>query len=288
MAKKNIFEKAYELIDNARAKATKVKCREAESRVEDIYLRAAYAEPGYTSKSGCIATGNWNAVKKYENNEFKLVCDIPAKLGEALEKLGVDLEWSDEWATCEACNKLIRTSANSYSWQPSYWDGEGCGYYCHECVKAAPQGYLESLEGSTKHCETIGLDLTAHGFVQLLDNLQNGWHGGQSADPKVIGKALRELGIERFIFKLDSVGQFDIQFSVFVHESEIDKADGKTIKTDGADPAEGLKRALQQASIQHAQHKGGGIVVSKCDTATGTCETKVVSPEDFVAGNALK
>lgn len=35
-----------------------------------------------------------------------------------------------------------------------------------------------------------------------------------------VAKELQAKGIERFLFQLDSVGQFDGRWSVYVHESE--------------------------------------------------------------------
>jgi len=71
------------------------------------------------------------------------------------------------------------------------------------------------------------------------------------------------------LFNLDDTGQFDIAFSVWMHNSERDKLEiaKRAIEdgnTDGVDPAEVMKNALKNAPI------------------------KIVSPQDFVEGKALE
>ena len=58
------------------------------------------------------------------------------------------------------------------------------------------------------------------------DSYECGWHPHQTDNPRIIADNLRNRGIERFLFRIDGVGQFDVAFSVYVHESEADKLDG--------------------------------------------------------------
>ncbi len=57
--------------------------------------------------------------------------------------------------------------------------------------------------------------------------------------------SLEKLGINRFLFVLDDVGQFDITFSVWIHEDEHHLLKGELEGTDGVDPAEMMKQALK-------------------------------------------
>lgn len=123
-----------------RAERLKLPCRSA---LECIEFSHAYAEPGYTEpECGLIAFGNWNGVdypvdgppQQYhwrttaEDNGVK-------RLGDLFERLGVSIEWSDEWSTCGDCGKAVRTSPDSYGWTPAYNEKllNSGGFYCLEC-----------------------------------------------------------------------------------------------------------------------------------------------------------
>ena len=144
---KNKARDAYRLLAAAQNCATS-KGRDA---LEEVQIHTdGYAEPGY--RGDVVATGNWNTISKWDEAAHKFVDidDMPARLGHALEKIGVEIEWSDEWSTCDKCNKLVRTSANSYSWQPSFTFDDG-GITCCGCLKEDPEAYLESLEGNERN-----------------------------------------------------------------------------------------------------------------------------------------
>ena len=120
------------------------KHRDALSQLEDIQFYDGYAEPGYDDpECGIIATGNWNDVSIYdrETGKFVKVDNTVVRVGRLLERLGVSLEWSDEWTTCCQCNKLVRTSPTSYGWQPSYISI--CGdSTCEDCTQCIPALYI--------------------------------------------------------------------------------------------------------------------------------------------------
>ncbi len=279
-----IRDRAKRLIDKAAKKC---------SRCEEVQLYSGYAEPGYSDpESGVIATGNWNAISRWDETTNKSVVTdgTPAKLGHALEKLGVALEWSDEWHSCGQCGKLVRRSPDSYSWKPSYSEQDG-EIECHECIAKDPTIYLESLEAEDRHCNTIdSIDPADHKYVLVSEDLQNGWYGGQKADPSIIGSALRNAGITRYLFNLDATGQFDIEFSVYVHKSEgkakIQKAKdllSSPTNTDAKeDPADVLSRGLKAASDTPRQ-EGPGVQYTKIN-ADGTATTRLVSPQEFIDG----
>lgn len=175
-----------------------------------------YAEPGYTlgDKVG-ILFANWNpqSFDKEATKEQRLM----PRLADVAERAGYEVEWSDEWSTCYDCGKAYRTSPDSYCWQPSYADCDGA-YLCAECLK--PAEYLESIEGDPQRCNTFThINPSDHGYV-LIKKMANGWYGGQNDSPEIVARSLRAQGVDRFVFHLDSVGQFDTHFSVYVHETE--------------------------------------------------------------------
>lgn len=214
----NIFTRAQRIIE---AGIRSAKDNRAVCQLESIQLYSDYAEPGYrTPESGCIAVGNWNDITQYnrEKGRYDTVDDAPRRVARMLEKLGVELEWSDEWTSCEGCGRLFRAVADSYDWQMAGVINDG-SCLCNECVD--PVEHLESLEGQSHRCNTIDtVKPDDHGYVCILAGQENGFHPGQDANPKLIAKALRSAGIKRYLFNLDGTGQFDMEFSVWVHESE--------------------------------------------------------------------
>jgi len=248
-----------------------------------------YAEPGYSDpESGVIAFGNWNPDSW--DRPIPKEHQVMPRMSEILEKLGAAIEWSDEWKTCYACEKAVRTSPDSYSWRRSYWQEEDGTILCEECVQENPEGMLESLEGNDNSCLTFNLDLGANGYRLLESDFENGVYGGQSADPREIGKSLRKLGVYRYLFVLDSSGQFDIDFSVWVHEDEWEKIDEEKwgeAKKEGADPAISMKNALADASRKMDELPDDGrIKVASCQP-DGTAKIGLVTPQEFVDGKAL-
>lgn len=255
---------------------------QARSRLEDIRFATKYAEPGY-SHDGPIAFGNWN--KFYDDKLSPNVRDLMPTVAERLEEMGVELEWSDEWDFCSECGAAFRTQPNSYNWQRAYYEFE-CERVCRDCVN--PADVLADLEGSSRKALTADLRINPaeHGYVKVATDFENGFHEGQADDPKKIAAACEKWGVSRFLFSLDSVGQFDMDFSLWVHKDEASrwhKLDHNEGRAD-ISPAQALKQALQNMPVLPS--KDGRIIVTQCH-ADGTATAKHVSHEDFVVGKAL-
>lgn len=171
-----------------------------------------YGEPGYmfplNAEHPVILLGNWNYMERHQ------------RVINALERAGVQFEWSDEWMVDHENSAAYRTQPDSYSWQPSYVTTDDGEYLF-------PDSGIEAwLEWATEEPETrciprriIPKDkLTAIGFVQHGDVFEHGWHPGQDADPKVIVKNVRdEMGEDGdIVFWLTEVSQFYIRFECLV------------------------------------------------------------------------
>lgn len=270
---KNTLKKIHQIISEAAKTATPNR----ENHLSEISLHTSgIAEPGYDlPKSGIVALGNWNDIE-----------DVSEKLTD----LDVEIEWNDEWADCCECGKIFRTQANSYGWQASFASTKD-GLFCVECLRKDAENYLESIENKSNKAitATLGIDPCEYDYVKLPDVFENGYYGGQNADPKVISNSLRGMGIKRFLFAIESVGQFDMQFCVFVHKTESEKLKNwDTAQKDGADMAEGLKRALESAALQMGKLSGDGIRTASLDAKTGTAKVKMVSAQDFIDGKLTK
>jgi len=284
------YERANRIIRAGINSATEGAARWA---LEEVRLVDGYAEPGYGGldpEGAIVALGDWNNITRWdpESRQSVMLDSTPSRVGNLLEKAGVELEWSDEWTECAECGRAVRTQADSYSWTRSYVESDE-GPVCEDCTLADPVDYLESLEGESNKAITLDVDPEEHGYVRIPERFENGLYGGQSADPRKIAQALEDVGCYRFIFRIDSVGQFDMRFSVYIHEDEMETLGANPEGTasylaeegNGVDPAEQMKRAL--ANIPAAP-SGPGIAYTKVDLSTGTATTRRVSEEEFIEG----
>ena len=267
------------------------------SNIQSVDLSTCgYKEPGYSDpESGLIARGNWNSATEWdrESNQRKNYDDSPARFAKVLEALDVELQWCDEWIECEECCGLIRCQPDSYGWTPSYVQGPDGQITCHECIQEDAESYLESLEGRGGNANTLDIDPGDHGYQLIADNFESGFHRGQDADPALIAKLLEEAGFERFIFNIDSKGQFDMRFSVWLHD---DEAGGEGLalakrvleqgSTDGPSIAAAMEAQLKAAARQPDPPGEGGVVVREI-TPDGV-EAKRVSHQDFLDGKMPK
>src|SRR5262245_37415400 len=98
----------------------------ADEPFNNIEWRADYAEPGYDKGEHGILFANWN--------------HYPSRLTDILERMGYAIEWSDEWAQCDDCNRAVRTSGDSYGWRRFYYmPDDDCTILCADCA-------LENIE----------------------------------------------------------------------------------------------------------------------------------------------
>jgi len=277
------FDKVLELVEQA---SVEVQHKIVQALIDgnaghgELAVYEGYAEPGYDDPAYLVLVGNWNQYGNYGRKMEKL-----------LETCGCAVEYSDEWYDCQQCYKLVRTSADCYSWTPSYVMLNECEPVCHECMEDEDmqRDYVESeLEGECSKADTIGLDLEGLGYTRLDEDFQNGWYGGQSADPHKIGEALNKREITRFVFQIDSVGQFESRFSCWVHDDDMpeDELDLSRSETDGVDPAKMMAAGLKDASEKMSKLSGEGVKVATCN-ADGTADVRLVSEEDFIAGNSI-
>lgn len=176
-----------------------------------IQESSTMCEPGYDKTKKGYLLANWNHI------------DQP--LQDWLEAQDYSLEWSDEWTTCDDCGGLMRTTHNSYGWK-MYGRINEDGATCGDCLKKDLPAYLEELEGKSRAALMLDVDPTQHGYILVnhseRDRFQNGWHPGQTDDPTAMSKALRLAGIKRFLWRVPSVGQFDVDFLLYLHEDEKD------------------------------------------------------------------
>lgn len=178
-----------------------------------------YAEPGYTTpESKTILFGDWNPSCGYSSTKAEQARDIRPRFAALAERLGAELEWSDEWYTCE-CSKAVRSQPDSYSWLRSYVYTEG-EIMCRECALDDAASYVDDfLLNDSSVADTFDVDLLALGF-HCVDAGQSGLHPGQNDTPEqMVAKC--PTGFD-YVFALDSAGQFDVGFSMWIRPQSED------------------------------------------------------------------
>ena len=167
----------------------------------DLDFAGSYGEPGYGPSEKGIYFANWN------DHEF---------LGNYLEALGYELEWSDEWYNDYENDKAYRSQADSYSWNSSI-------LYCektHEML--TPDSDVTLWIDSVMDRTNIALpnwitdeQLIENDWVKVDEKFANDWYGN-SDDPEAIAEALKENSvIESVLFKIEDTHQWGLKFSVF-------------------------------------------------------------------------
>ncbi len=160
-------------------------------------------EPGYDD--GPIIAANWNHVPK----------SLQRAMDNAIDASDLECEWSDEWTLCGGCNKAVRTSPTSYGWMQSYviLNGETV---CHKCVQDDVPEYLEHLGGGDNVADLFGMDFEEMGFERWNGRYENGWYPGQNDTPWEVTKKIQEKYPDAVVvFKVPSVGQFDLYFEAY-------------------------------------------------------------------------
>lgn len=223
----------------------------------------AYANGDSAGDKGILAA-NWNRVSR--------------GVQKVLERAGYTLDWCDAVSGCDSCHKAIQTRPTHYGWKPEYVTTE-CEMFCEDCTVDDPSYLLDDLRGNEDKALTLdGIDLADHGYTRVEQTFENGFHPGQDDSPKAIARNLRERGVEDFIFSLDSVGQFDARFSVWVPVDDLDRAQDVTGKCE-VPPNVALAQALQ--SIPPST--GEGIQYNRVN-GDGTVTTTYLTPEQFIEG----
>lgn len=168
-------------------------------------------------------------------DEF-LICDSHEEMSEVIDlfnevadtdfdsdwdiekEFGVTLVFSDEYTTCSDCSKLIRTSPDSYFWQPDFHIGDGF-IACNECFNDNEDMQEDYLQERVNNYQSAN-QLLSDEQIEALDFKRISEHeyfmGERTTDtPERLYHALEEQYHE-ILFSIDSTGQFNTDYSVWV------------------------------------------------------------------------
>jgi hypothetical protein len=164
------------------------------------------------SEEGELLTANWNDL---DQDKYDQLEDI-------LKRFDIELDWDDEWDRCYECGKGVRISPTHYGWRPEFVvDCEGYRV-CKECFEKDPEEYIEFYKENTNaafHSWAIPT-LEKLGYKESDNTYETGFHPGQTDDPENIRHMLLSAGIYDFVFVVKSVGQFDVNWTVFIKEGD--------------------------------------------------------------------
>lgn len=156
--------------------------------VTDVII--GYAEPGYGFDDSVIVLGDWNPrhIPGADGDRWKSTdprVTMPVRLARSLERVGASIEWCDEWYRCDGCQKTVRATADSYSWQPSYASTMD-GIYCHAClIDAGEDGISDYVNDPDKVLTWCGSShVVSLGFIKWEPGdehtYENGWPPGRT------------------------------------------------------------------------------------------------------------
>ena len=174
----------------------------------EMQFHDGYAEHEGEDHEGPVATADWN--------------DVPEWAVKALESFGFETgAWSDETTSCADCNKLVRSSPDSYHWEPAFVSTND-GAVCRACIESDAASLLAEHEGDTGWACPSWIDPSEHGYVNVSDEgargqdyYETGLHEGQNDRPADVKAALGARG-ERVVFRHEARGQFDTSWSAWV------------------------------------------------------------------------
>lgn len=196
-------------------------------------LIGGYADERYGDQDALVVLGNWNNKRWAREGEPELTKaeTLPSRLATALDKLGVETLWLDEWNECSVCYRAIRTQPDSYSWTPNYSfteDGYVCGKCLHEDVGSYVEPYINEATKAITWANAA--DLAPFGWEpwkpEDVQRYESGWYPGQDDDPRSVLDSIHENHPTlEVVFIIDDVGQFDTHWSAVTRDPAIVKAE---------------------------------------------------------------
>lgn len=162
---------------------------------------------------------DWEDVRKIQKiikPDFESSDENDTSILDGLQNIGWG--FGDEWAKCDECDKLIRTSPDSYSFKPDYWLSDKLGILCGDCVRNNHAlEYAQSLINNAKKANTVlsSDDLENLDFTLIEKDFEDGWYDRHDSPEEILNTALEKHPEGAFLFSISGVGQFATQFELW-------------------------------------------------------------------------
>jgi len=177
------------------------------------------SEKGYEDVE--MLCSNWNN-RDYHPFKMSRLCDFIEN------RQIIEIDWNDEYIGCSECYKAIRTIADCYSWEPSFIWVNDCEllcrdhwgdnlediieYYKNSINRALPSDFMEKVEKAGWKCYSPN---------EYCKRYETGFHPGQTDNPLMVVKEIEaELPDHDYLFVINSKGQFDINWHVFIRKQD--------------------------------------------------------------------
>jgi len=161
-----------------------------------------------------IILANWN--------------ELPNGIQSFIEKkCNVLTGFDDGYTLCSECEKIISTTPGYYGDQKNYIATE-YDFLCRECALSDPESIIDDFKNNSRKAlpawfypEIEKSGLVCYSPDEYCQKFETGFHPGQDDNPKKIAKDIeKELPGFDYLFKINNIGQFDIDWSVFIRKNE--------------------------------------------------------------------
>jgi hypothetical protein len=215
---KSVGQQADRFIEIAKDVATSDKVKRQIRHIRRFV--GDFVEPGYSldDDEEIIIGGNWNNHTEWEDGDREVVDDTIGRLADILQRIGCRIVWDDEWESCYGCQGVVRITGDSYAWKPYHKVMHG-GMYCADCIKEDFEQFMDEYVNNPETAVTFDIDLEEYGFEQFNGQFENGMYQHQMGNPRPeeVFEQLQQ-DYRTVIFKMDSTGQFDTNWSVWVKD----------------------------------------------------------------------
>jgi hypothetical protein len=157
-----------------------------------------------------LITANWNNVND--------------KIPNFIENCGYEIGYEDEYTLCCNCNRACQLYPNFYGDEPDWMIINNCEVVCKECIEDLIEDIIKEYSNNYRKAvyNWFYPYLEKNNFVcyspdEYCKRFESGFHYGQNDNPRVISQEIEEnLPEYDYIFMIDGIGQFDIQWNVFL------------------------------------------------------------------------
>lgn len=194
-------------------------------------LGVGYAEPGYHDNETVWVLGDWNDRRPLDRIGRRVRDKSPGRLFDALERLGIEGEWLDEWQKCSNCYKIVRVHGDSYMWKPFYVDLPDGDTLCGECaldpewIDDVLEPFINCPYRRVTFCDAKVLE--SKGWVRYNEHpYETGWHQGMDANPEnVLDEIQDKMPTVDVLFFKDEASQFYSCWSAFTKQKESEESE---------------------------------------------------------------